>query len=251
MDVLSVMRLLWRRKLVVLLASLVVVAALVFTVTTVPPVYRASSSVVLLNPPAPPASEVEGASSDVIRSLDNPFERFNDLSVVVDILRRIMNSGPTRDALEEQGLLGTYTVAANIDFYRGPIVDVAAEAGSEVDALRSTELVMSMLEETLRDLQVRQGTSTDYLITSDVVVPATRATQVFSSTLRRLIAVGALGVMFVFGSVLAVDAILARRRKPFESQEPVVRVLQSEPGSDVDRPKGLSDHPQLRNGESK
>lgn len=198
----------------VAVSSLIAVAGLVSVVIAVPPTYRASSSVVLLNPPSVPEVESEGASEETLRALDNPYERFNDLSVVVDIMRRILVSAPTEEVLAERGLAGDYSVAANIDFYRGPIVDIAAEGASEAEAITGARLVVDMLEETLDAVQERQGTDPNYRITSDVVVPATRATRVLSSTLRRAIAVSALGALFVVGSAVAADALTTRRSSP-------------------------------------
>ncbi len=213
MDILSIVRMARRHWVVVILSLAIATAAVAAVVVSTPPTYRATSSVVLLNPPEAPASVTEDAGEVELRALENPYERFNDLSIVVDIIRRVLASDPSMDTLVGRGLQGTYTVAANIDFYRGPIIDVAAEAGTEAEALRATQLVVDLLQQTLDDVQTRQGTDPDYFITSDVVVPATRATLVLSSTLRRAVATAAAGALFVLGMVIVADSFSERRRE--------------------------------------
>ena len=86
-------------------------------------------------PPAVPTATA--ARPDIPAQYQNPYVRFGDLSVVVDILVRITGSEEVVNSLKAKGLQGTYTIAANRDFYRGPIVDVAAESTSKA-APRST-----------------------------------------------------------------------------------------------------------------
>ncbi len=111
------------------------------------------------------------------------------------------------------GLDGTYTVAANVDFQRGPLIDVAAEASSAEAAINNVKIVGAELKEQLAQMQQAQGTNTSYFISADLVVAPTRATRVFSSRLRLLIAAGALGVAFVLGSAILADALTRRRRR--------------------------------------
>lgn len=217
MDFLALLRLLRRQVWVVVPAVLLSGGLLAATLVLVPPTYRASSSVVLLNPPTPPEADVK--SSKPTGDYQNPYARFGDLSIVVDILRRIMTSSPLMDKLRQEGLVGTYTVAANIDFSRGPIIDIASEASTAPDALGSTALVVKELGLQLGALQAQQGTRPDYFIRSEVVVSATRSTRVFSSTLRRLIAVGALGFGLVISTAIIGDSISRRKRRKSDTRK--------------------------------
>ena len=214
MDILSILGLLRRRKWVALGALVVSAVALTVTVIQAPPLYRATSTVVLLAPPSPPPVGTDEAEDALDRSqVENPYVGYGDLSIVVDIVRRVMMSRATEAKLRDQGLVGDYEVAANADFYRGPIVDISAEAATPEAAAESTALVAAELEETLVAIQSAQETDPAYFIRSDVVVAATRADRVYSSTLRRVIAVGAVSVLLILGSAVLADTVAESRRR--------------------------------------
>ena len=216
MDILSILALLWRHKVVVAITTVLAVTILIVTVVVAPATYRASSAIILLYPP--PIPEPEPGENGTSLSQENPYIQLNDLTVVVDIVHRIMDSKPTRDELAAAGLVGDYEVAANIDFYRGPIIDVAAEAPSEREAVESTQLVMRQVGITLERLQDAQGTDPAYQIRTDVVVPATQATPVLSSLLRRLIAVSGASVIMILGSAILAETITNVRKKRSAAQ---------------------------------
>lgn len=218
MDLSSLLKLLWRRKRVVIPATLVVGALLAVTLIVWPPPYRANSTVVLL-PPLPPETGQP--------SFSNPYVRFGDISVVVDVLKRIMMSDPVVEGLRGDGLHGTFTVSANVDFARGPIIDIVAEADSEADTIADIGLIGDELGRRLAALQKAQGTDRRYFITSKVVVPATKATPALSSMIRRLLVALALGIGFVIGMAVAADALAHRTRR--RSQQPAPTALKSPP----------------------
>jgi hypothetical protein len=166
---------------------------------------------VLLNPPAVPTATQ--ARPDIPAEFQNPYVRFGDLSVVVDILVRITGSKEVVDSLKAKGLEGTFTIAANRDFYRGPIVDVVAEHTSSASAINDTKLVIQEIQDELVTLQTQQGTDPSYFIRAEIVVGADRATTVLSGTLRLLIVGAGLGGMLTIGSGLLADAIGRRRRR--------------------------------------
>lgn len=208
MDLLNLLRLLRRNALVVTVASIAVGALLVVTYASAPPSYRTSASVVLLNPPPP--SEPSGAVSP---GSQNPYVRFNDITVMVDILVRVMRTNEVAHALGDRGLRGEYTIAANAAFYRGPIVDIAVEAGSPAVAKESARLVMKELDTQLERIQSQQGTDPSYFIRATPVVTPERASTVLSSALRRLIAVGFLGLIAIIGAAMIADALPSGRRR--------------------------------------
>lgn len=211
MDLSSLFKLLWRRKLVVIPTTLIVGALLAATWVVLPPTYRSSSTVILI-PPAPP--------QDAKPSFSNPYIRFGDISVVVDVLKRIMTSGPVVDALRADGLHGKFTVTANVDFTRGPIVDIVADADSGADAISDVKLIGGELKRQLATLQKSQGTDERYFITSSVIVKATRATTRLSSALRRLLVALALGTGVIIGSAVIADAFARRTRGRSEQRHP-------------------------------
>ena len=216
LNISSLLRILWRHKIVVGSVALVSLLGLLGIVVTSPPTYRAGAAVVLLNPPAVPTATA--ARPDIPAQYQNPYVRFGDLSVVVDILVRVTGSQEVVNSLKSKGLDGTFTIAANRDFYRGPIVDVAAESGSSAKAINDTKLVVQQIQDELVALQTQQGTDPSYFIRAELVVGADRATTVFSGTLRLLILAAGFGGMLTIGAGLLADAIARRRpRRPIDS----------------------------------
>ena len=226
MDFVSIYRLLVRQKYVVIPATLIVAALLYLTVVSVPPTYRASSSMVLLNPPNPPDIAV-GETRDP--SLVNPFVLFGDISVVVDIVHRLMESDPVVRELQAAGLDGTYTVEGNVNFARGPLIEVASESPTAEGAINNVNLVAAEITNELSAIQGARGTNPTYFITVEPIVAPTRATRVFSATLRRLIAVGALGVGFTLAIAITADTWTRRRRRRRAGQQSDRLVLHASP----------------------
>lgn len=217
------LRLFGRHKLVVGVASVLTALMVVFSYVSAPPAYRASGSVVLFLPP--PLPDLEPSQPARGNGLQNPFLRFNDMSVVVDILVRVTSTAEVERSLAAKGVNGTYTIGANLDFYRGPIIDVVAEARDPGGAREGARFVMAELSSQLQKLQTEQGTDPSYQIRSSTLVSPDRATTVLSSTLRRMIAASALGVMFIVGATVLADVVGTARSR---------RRSRSRPGRDGD-----------------
>jgi hypothetical protein len=209
-DLVSLFKLLGRRWWVVVPMMLVGAAGLVATIVAVPPTFRATASVVLLAPPTPPElDETQAAAPEN----QNPYVQFGDLSVVVDVVRRIMESPTTVNLLEQQGVVEDYTVAANVDFRRGPIIDVTTQGATGSEAIEANDLVVERLFAELATMQERQGTNAEYWITAEEVVVPEEAERSYSSTVRRAVAVGALAVGLVIASAVLADSIARRIRR--------------------------------------
>jgi hypothetical protein len=204
----SLLGILWRHRVVVAVGLALVVGLLIVTAVTTPPVYRATSSMVLLNPPSPPADKVKDADP----TIQNPIAAYNDLSIVTDILQRIVTSDAVGQDLIHRGLVGTFTVTTNGDFSRGPVIILTAEGPTRAAPLNTLTMLQDEINKQLVALQTGHGTDPTFFISSQTVVNASRSTVVFSATLRRLIEFGALGVLAVLASAGAAELISSRRR---------------------------------------
>jgi capsular polysaccharide biosynthesis protein len=207
----SLLKVLWKHKRVVIPMALLSLLACVAEVVVAGPTYRASAAVVLLNPPALP--EVTPENPTVPQQYENPYARFGDLSVIVDILVHVLGSEPVGQQLKANGLDGTFEIAANRDFYRGPIIDISAEASSGGQALKNAQVVIDELERQLVELQKSQGTDPSYYIKPNIIVPPNKATTVLSGTLRKLILLAGVGAVLTVASGLLADARQRRRRR--------------------------------------
>lgn len=125
--------------------------------------------------------------------------------------RRVFDSKEMVDQLKAEGMQGEFEIAANRDFYRGPIIDVAAEAPTSEEALHATDLVTRELDAQLKALQENQKIDPNYFIRTAPVVKAAETTTVLTGTVRMLILVGGLGTVLTVGAGLLADALSRRR----------------------------------------
>jgi hypothetical protein len=201
-------------------AALLTVIGLVAAFQLSSPTYEATGSVVLLSPPEPPdvTGRPESASAPDVGQ--NPFARYGDLSVVADILARVMDSDSKRAEFESEGVTD-YAVVAN-RLQRGPVVEVTGQGPNPEAATRSAELVLAEVDTVLSELQRDEGADPDYFVNTAPLDPPSTATAMYGSTLRAEIAALALGVLGTLGLAVLAEA-LARRRteRPSAAAGPV------------------------------
>jgi hypothetical protein len=162
-------------------------------------VYDASSTVLLVAPTALAAVPVP------VEQTANPYFRLNDMSVVVDIVKRVMVGPDLEQRVRADGLTGTYIVAANTDFYRGPIVDMVVETDDPDKAVEGVKILLREQATMLDQLQASEGTEPDYRITTQVVIEPAEASRVLTSTMRRGMAAAILAGGFVLTLLLLAD----------------------------------------------
>ena len=215
MDLVNLLRLIRRQRVVVGILVVASIGALVYLYISIPVTYRASGSAVLLKPSvtAPPLSTpgatVPAASADNT----NPYVSLNDMSVVLDIVSRRMKTPSVETRLDEQGV-SSFTLGANLDFYRGPILDYSADGGTQAAALRGAGVVRAEIQQQLDELQAQQGVAPADYIRLDDAVTATDTTTVITSKVRTMIGAGFVCAVIVLGAALLADA---RRKRLAET----------------------------------
>jgi len=207
MDIVSVLRMVVRHWRVTVPAVLLTIAGVVGAVVLSPPVYQTSGSLVLLNPPAPPVA-TDPADTAAVNA--NPYLRFNDLSIVADVIGRTMSGAAMANTLEERGI-DDYEVTGSTDFSRGPIIEAIAREPTPEESIQSSQVVLEEIETVLAERQLSQGADPAYLITADQIEVPSEATALYGSTIRSVIAVLVLGGICVLGLAILVEAISARR----------------------------------------
>jgi hypothetical protein len=150
---------------------------------------------------------------------NNPYLRVDNYAVILDAIARVLHSAPVTQSLRAQGVKGSYAVNANLTDNQGPIIDISDQASSAPAATHSAQLVMNEAGHRLDAMQAVQGTSPAYFITTQAIVPPTRATRVFSSALRRLFAVGFLDLLAVVVVGLIAEAVASRRAQATAATE--------------------------------
>lgn len=213
MDLLSIGRTIWRHKLATLPVILLMFVGVVYTFALKKPVYHATSSYILIAPPGPPTADQINRDPALARiHTDNPYVRFGDLGVIVEVLTQSLGTDQERAALLKTGADPRYTVGPSTDLTTtAPIVDVTGVGTTPAQAIRSADVVGNAISAKLGQMQSAQGVDQHYWITAlQVTVPDHAQLQV-SGRLRTLVAVIAVGVIVLFVLVSTLNALEERR----------------------------------------
>jgi hypothetical protein len=213
MDLLSIVRKVWRYKLVTLPVVLLTLCFAVYVVAVKDPVYEASSSFILIYPPEPPTPEEIARDPSLGRiNADNPYTRFSDQSVMIEVLASAMSSESAQRALLKAGADPRYKVAPTSAFgYSSPIVKVTAQGPTPEVAVGSARLVGRALIRDLEGMQQTEGVDPSYRIRAQQVEAPDRAELKASGQLRMLVAVLAVGAILLFVVVSAADGLSTLR----------------------------------------
>jgi hypothetical protein len=221
MDVLSVLRLLTRHWRVTVPAALLTVLLVGAAFRSSSPTYEATGSIVLLPPPEAPDVQPSSEPLPPATVGQNPFARYGDLSVVADILARVLDSDSRQAEFESQGVTG-YDVVVN-RFQRGPVVDVTGQGPNPEAAIRSTEIVLKEVNAVLSDLQESEGADPNYFIRGASVELPSTATPMYGSTVRTAIAALAVGALGTLGLAVLAEVIAGRREaRPTAAADPAM-----------------------------
>jgi len=217
-DLLSLARRVWRYRIPAGIVTVLTLLACARVVFMVPPTYDVTTHFVLLYPPPAPTEEQLRQHPELGRiSTDNPFLRFTDSSVVVQIVSRRMADDQVRNELAAAGADKNYTVEPSNRYgLSSPILDVTASGASESTALKASRLIEARLVAELRAIQAARGVDPYYMITAYPADRPDRAVQRFSSKLRALVAVLALGgfaLLLTLSTLQALDQLRAERRR--------------------------------------
>lgn len=215
---LQISRKIWRFRVVTLPVLALTLLGAFYVVALKQPEYSATTSYVLINPPAPPTPEQIAANPKLGRiSPDNPFTRFTDQSVVVNLLASSLSNESARKALAQQGADPRYTVAPTGTFgYSSLIMEITGVGPTPETAIKTARLVGAALTSELDRMQASRGVADRYRIRTQLVVAPDHAQQRVSGKLRTLVGVFALGAILLFVVVSAAEGLTevrAERRR--------------------------------------
>src|SRR5919109_37060 len=213
MNLLSIARKIWRYKLLTVPVVLLVFCGAVYVVAVKDPVYEASSSYILINPPAPPTPEEVARDPSLARiNADNPYTRFSDQSVIVEVLASSMANESAKRALLNAGADPRYKVEPASEFgFSSPIVKITAQGASPEMAVRSAKLVGNGVTSELQKMQQAEGVDSQYRIKANKVDAPDGAQLRASGQLRSLVGVLGLGAVLLFLVVSVGDAVTVLR----------------------------------------
>lgn len=209
MDLLLVGRMVWRYRWAALAVLLLTGIGAAGVVAVRQPEYEAAASFVLINPPAPPGeAELRADPSLATARTDNPFARFDNPWVIVDVLAQAVTTDAARADLVRAGADRRYRVAPSSKFgFVSPIIQVTGVGPTAAGAIRTAGLVSKALTAELHRMQHAQGIDDRYLITPLPLDLPRTATRRSSGTLRSLIGVIGLGGILLVVVPAALDAV--------------------------------------------
>lgn len=214
MDMVSIIRLIWRHKIAVIPVILLTLMGLFYVFVVKPPVYQASATVLLVNPPGEPTTAQISANPQLKNiNANNPYVNYNNLNVVADVVMSLVTAEPGQQALVRAGADPRYQVALSSAFGTPPIIQVTGVASSGEEAIRSAALVASAIRTNLHQMQAKQDVNSYYMITSEEIVQPTQAHMAVSGKIRTLIAVLGLSALLLLVAVSMSEAIEKRRKQ--------------------------------------
>jgi hypothetical protein len=213
LDLLTIVRKIWRYKLATIPVLVFTLLGAFYAVALKQPTYEAHASYLLISPPPPP-TEAQVAQNPALGRVnaDNPYTRYTDQSVIVQILASALTNESARQALVKEGAGDRYVVAPGASLgYSTPIVDITGVGSTPQAAITSAEVVGKAAVDELERMQVAENVDSKYQIRTQQVDHPDSATLQASGQLRTLIAVLALGAILLFVVVSAADALATLR----------------------------------------
>jgi hypothetical protein len=204
----------WRYKLATIPVLLFMVVGAFYVLAIKTPVYETSSTFILVNPPAPPSDGAIAADPSLAHiGADNPYTRYSDQSVVVQVLAGRLSSDEARAALERRGADPGYTVAPSPEFgFSAPILQITGTGSSAGAAVQTATLVGTAVTRELNRMQAVQHVAPKYRIVTQQVVAPHEARLKASGKLRALVAVLVVGAVLLFLAVSVADALTVLRK---------------------------------------
>ena len=215
MNLLFIARKIWRYRLATLPVLAFVLIGAFYVIAIKDPVYEASATSNLLNPPPPP-TEDQITRNPALGEIDadNPYTRYSDQSVVVQVVAARLSSDAAREELVQKGADPDYTVAPSAEFgFTAPIVEITGTGSNPEAAVETANLVGAAFTRELDRMQEARGVASDYRITTNQVVVPLDAELKASGQLRPLVGLLAFGVIMLFVVVSGADALEALRRE--------------------------------------
>jgi len=250
MDLLSITRTLWRHRLLTLPVLLATLSGLAYIIFVTAPTYNATADYLLVRPPtAPSPADLVNDPGLAHVSANNPYTRFDDQSVVVDILVGKLTADDEKARLISQGAGRQYSVALVAKFGSPtPIAEITGVGSTAAAAARSRQVVSDQFKKSLIEMQREQGVQ-DYYLIRTLQIGASGPIAPVSGRLRSLIGILALGVIGIFVVVTVADAIDKKRAESRAGQPDSADHASGEVGPWL-TPGGRGTRPRMDGGES-
>jgi hypothetical protein len=216
MDLISIVRAMWRHKLATIPVILLTCLGAFYVVAVKAPVYQASASFALVYPPAAP-TQAQIAEDPALAKVNtsNPLLGYSDPSAVTQIVIGIVGTSSSQQALLKAGAGTQYQIAPSVA--SSEIISITGVGTTAPSAILSANLVTQAAKNALYQVQANQGVTPKYMIKTYQLATANQAAQKLSGKLRSLVAVLGLGVLLLFIVISVAEAIGKRSTGPTDS----------------------------------
>lgn len=204
MDLFAALVALGRRWYLTLALIALVLGGTLVAGKAVKPDYKATASVILLAP----SQSVKGATN---LGNVNPYLGAGT-PTFANVLSSIMSSDTTTQEVVHEGGTSTYTVGQGATA-NAPVIHIEATSKSPSIASKTASILISLINTKAAEVQAAQGSvPKNAYITTQTVTSGDKPVELQGSRTRVIVAVGAMGVVLTFGTVLLVDSWLMARR---------------------------------------
>ena len=194
--------------------AVLVLAGWYYVLAVKTPTYEAAATYILVDPPAPPISAQMTGS-------DNPYLRFSNDAVLVEVLASRLTSEQGRRLLASQGADPNYTAQSSPELgFSAPILQITGTGTTPAAAIQTAYLVGRAMTTELARMQGIRRVDKRYRIKAAAVVAAHDATLKGAGRIRGLVAVFALGAILMFVLISFLDAVGALRAQRVEVKWP-------------------------------
>ncbi len=213
LDLMSLVRAMGRYWIATALVLLATFGGAGAALVLVPPQYEASASYLLVRPPAPPtAADIARDPTLAIVKWDNPYVRYGNDSVILEVVARRVSGEQTRGDVVRGGGDDRYEVTLSRMFGSNSVVVVTSKASSQTSALATLRLVGDATAEVLDGVQAAEDVDPSYRFTVRAIETPDTARRIIAGTLRTMVAIVAIGAITLVVLLAALVTAADRRR---------------------------------------
>ncbi|MDQ1475198.1 MAG: hypothetical protein QOE62_427 [Actinomycetota bacterium] len=203
MDLFAALVALGRRWYLTIALLIVLVAGTYIAASATKPEYKAEASVIVLSP-------IQTGADATNQGPVNPYLNAGP-AVFANVLSRVMAADTTKQQILKAGGIGTYTVGQGTST-NGPIINIEATSSDPTLATRTAALLISAINHEAVQKQQKANVPPKSYITTQTVTAGDKPSKLQGSRTRVTVAVGAMGGVLTFATVLLIDNFLTARR---------------------------------------
>lgn len=226
MDLFASLVALGRRWYLTLLLLVAVLGVTALVSSAVKAEYKSKASVIVLAPRqnGPTASNLAPVNSYL--GAGTP--------IFANVVSLVMVSDATAQEVVSLGGTSHYTVGQGLST-NGPIINIEATSSSPTVSTRTAAILISLISREVEQRQAKIKAPPSSYITTQTVTAGDKPSVLQGSRTRAIIAVGAMGVILTFATVLLLDSWLMararRRRVPGRNGEEITSSADESNGS--------------------